>query len=95
MFIKNMLEILKDGFYKPGHPLFRSGQNKIYDYFEGKLPKKEIEKFLSKDYAYSTHRNQARRKPPNPVYKHYKRYQFQVCKLLNNKEHCKHLIYEL
>ena len=80
MSIENLLEILKDGFNRPGHALFRSGQNKIYDYFGGELPKKEIEKFLSKDYAYTIHRNQARRKPPNPVYKHYKRYQFQVCK---------------
>ena len=47
MFIRNMLAVLKEGFYKPGHPLFRSGQTKIYDYFEGQLPKKEIEKFLS------------------------------------------------
>ena len=63
MSIENLLEILKDGFNRPGHALFRSGQNKIYDYFGGELPKKEIEKFLSKDYAYTIHRNQARRRP--------------------------------
>lgn len=56
MFIRNLLRNLKNGYYTPGHPLFRSGINKIYDYFGGQLPKKEIEKFLSKDYAYTIHR---------------------------------------
>lgn len=80
MLIRNLLNVLKNGFYTPGHPLFRGAENKIYLYFKGQLPIKEIKKFLAKDYAHTIHRNQARRKPPNPVYKHYKRYQFQVCK---------------
>ena len=56
MLIRNLLDVLKNGYYSPGHPLFRSGENKIYDYFGGQLPKKEIKKFLSKDYAYTIHR---------------------------------------
>lgn len=56
MLINEMLDDLKNGYYSPGHPLFRSGQNKIYDYFKGQLPNKEIKKFLSKDYAYTIHR---------------------------------------
>ena len=47
MLIGNLLDVLKDGFYRPGHPLFRSAEKKIYDYFGGQLPKKEIKKFLS------------------------------------------------
>ena len=78
MYNRNLLEQL-DEFYKtPGHPIFRGGQNQIYLYFGGKLPLKEIKKYLSKDYAYTIHRNQARRKPANPTYKHFKRYQFQL-----------------
>ena len=56
MFIRNMLAVLKEGFYKPGHPLFRSGQNKIYDYFEGQLPKKEIE-FINRLCLYNSQKS--------------------------------------
>ena len=50
------------------------------EYESRKSEKKDIQKFFAKDYAYTIHKNQARRKPPNPTYKYYKRYQFQVCK---------------
>ena len=42
MLIGNLLNVLKDGYYTPGHPLFSSGENKIHDYFNGQLPPKKI-----------------------------------------------------
>ena len=78
-----LLDYLNENYYMPGHQLFSAGQNKIYTYFKGRLPKKKIVKWLSTDYAYSIHRNQANKKPKNPIFKHFKRYQFQVCTYLD------------
>ena len=76
--MNNLLEQLNDFYHTPGHPIFKGAQNKIYHFFKGELPLKEIKKFLSKDYSYSILRNQAKRKPPNPTFKYFKRYQFQL-----------------
>ena len=62
---------------KPGHPIFHSGIDEIYEHYNRHLSKKKITKLLSKFYSYSILKNQSKRTPTNPVYKHYKRYQFQ------------------
>jgi hypothetical protein len=43
-----------------------------------KLTVKDIENYLSTDYAYTV--SKFTKKPQtNPIFKHFKRYQFQVC----------------
>ena len=76
--MNNLLDQLQQFYNTPGHPIFKGAQNKIYQFFKGRLPLKKIKEFLSKDYPYTIIRNQARRKPHNVTYKHFKRYQFQL-----------------
>ena len=73
-----MKEDLLLNYTKPGHPIFHAGIDKIYEHYNKELSKKKIAKLLSKFYSYSILRNQSKRTPTNPTYKHYKRYQFQV-----------------
>ena len=66
---EGMMQDLLQNYTKPGHPIFHSGIDKIYEHYN---------RHLSKIYSHSILRNQSKRTPTNPVYKHYKRYQFQV-----------------
>ena len=75
---EGMMQDLLQNYTKPGHPIFHSGIDKIYGHYNKHLSKKKITKFLSKIYSYSILRNQSKKTPTNPTYKHYKRYQFQV-----------------
>ena len=77
----NQEEIKEDfirNYTTPGHPIFHAGIDKIYEHYNRRLSKEKITKLLSKFYSYSILRNQSKRTPTNPVYKHFKRYQFQV-----------------
>ena len=58
--------------------LFYLGIDKIYEHYNRHLSKDKITKLLSKIYSYLILRNQSKRTPTNSVYKHYKRFQFQV-----------------
>ena len=72
---------LKENYTKLGHPLFHSGITKIYKYYKGKdirLSIKDIEDFLSTVYSYTVSKF-TRKSKINPTFKHFKRYQFQVC----------------
>ena len=75
---EEMKEDLLLNYTKPGHPIIHAGIDKIYEHYNKELSKKKIAKLLSKFYSYSILRNQSKRTPTNPVYKHFKRYQFQV-----------------
>ena len=46
-----MLQDLRENYTKPGHPIFHSGINKIYEHYNRNLSKKKIEKYYQK----STH----------------------------------------
>ena len=60
---------------------FHSGISKIYNYYKGKnlkLTVRDIEDYLSTDYAYTVSKF-TKKQQTNPIFKHFKRYQFQVC----------------
>ena len=81
-----MKEDLLLNYTKPGHPIFHAGIDKIYEHYNKHLSKKKITKLLSQIYSYSILRNQSKKTPTNPTYKHYKRYQFQVIIDQKNKK---------
>ena len=75
---EEMKQDFVENYTKPGHPIFHAGIDKIYEHYNKHLSKEKITKLLSKIYSYSILRNQSKRTPTNPVYRHCKRYQFQV-----------------
>lgn len=83
---EEMKQDFVENYTKPGHPIFHAGIDKIYEHYNKHLSKEKITKLLSKIYSYSILRNQSKRTPTNPVYKHFKRYQFQVIIDQKNKK---------
>ena len=72
------LQDLKKNYFKNSHPIFHSGVNNIYTYYDGKLTKAQIEDFLSSVFSY-TRTKEVKKSITNPTYKpSFKRYQFQV-----------------
>jgi hypothetical protein len=64
-------------YHQPGHPIAYAGINKIYEYFNKKIPKKTIQETLKKSYAYTIHK-ETKKSRRNPYYIYYKRQQFQI-----------------
>ena len=61
----------------PSHPIAFSGINQIYNYYNGKIPKKKIEDYLTLVHHYPKHR-EAHKLYNNPFYAYHKRKQIQA-----------------
>lgn len=68
---------LRQNYRKPGHPIAFSGINKIYDFYNHKIPINKIKHILSGIESYTLHR-EFHKQPRNISYTHFKRYQFQM-----------------
>lgn len=71
------LENFKESYTKPGHPIAFSGVENIFNFYQGKLTRKEIRDTLSNIYSYTIHKENHLGQR-NPSYSHFKRYQFQM-----------------
>lgn len=65
------LEDLERNYTNIGHPIAYSGINTIYSFYNGILKKKEIEKFLSTNFAYTLHKETTKQKV-NPTFKYFR-----------------------
>ena len=89
--VTNMEDVeqdLKENYTKPGHPIAYSGIQQIYSYYNGKIPVKKIQEFLSGNESYTLHREFHKQKR-NTSFTHFKRYQFQM-DLVEIQEHAKY-----
>lgn len=75
--IRSCLLNLKKSYTDETHPLYLSGITQIYNHYNGALPIKIIEDFLSTIPTYTIHRQAKRPIPRNPTFVYYKRFQFQ------------------
>ena len=76
--IENPLLHLRENYENINHELYFKGISYIYKYYQGKLSKKEIEKFLSSNYTYGIYRQPKKPKKRNPSFIPGLRFQFQV-----------------
>ena len=74
---RRCLADLKKNYENISHQLYYAGISKIYQYYDGNLPIKDIENFLSSNYVYTIHRQAKKPKVRNPVFVYYRRFQFQ------------------
>ena len=73
-----ILNDLKKYYEKPGHPLAFSGVQKIWKYYDKKVPRKVIEKFLTQFDSFSLHRQKKKRKSRTPVFVRDLRHQLHI-----------------
>ena len=73
--IRNPLEHLKSNYENIESPLYFSGITKIYQYYDGKLSKREIENFLRSNFTYSIYREWKNPRIKNPTYAYQLRFQ--------------------
>lgn len=71
------IDLLKQYYVTPGHPISFSGVSKVYEYFNGKLTINEIKHVLSGIESYTLHREFHKSKR-NPSYAHFKRARFEM-----------------
>lgn len=74
---EELLDYLKTNYFKKGHPLYYSGLNKINFIFDRSLSTEDIENFLQRQRSHTVFRN-TRKSAINPVYKYFKRQNFQI-----------------
>ena len=74
---EELLEYLATKYYEAGHPLYQAGIKTIHLIFEGKLKVKDIEDFVERQHPYTIYK-ETKKGPLNPVYKRFKRQQFQI-----------------
>jgi len=71
------LQDLKRSYLFPNHPIAFSGVNAIYKYYRPHLKIEDIKNALSEIESYTLHK-EFHKRPRNPSYSHYPRYQFQI-----------------
>ena len=71
------LDLLKEKYVSPGHPIAFAGLGKVYEYFRGKLSLNDIKEALSGIESYTLHREFHKSKR-NPSYAHFKRARFEM-----------------
>ena len=74
---ERLLDYLKTNYFKKGHPLYYSGLNTINFIFDRKLQIEDIEDFLQRQRSHTVFRN-VRKGAINPIYKYFKRQNFQI-----------------
>ena len=72
-----LLQYLATNFFQVGHPLYYAGPGKIYSIFEGSLKIEDIEDFVERHHPYTIFK-ETKKGPLNPIYKRFKRQQFQI-----------------
>ena len=75
---EELLQYLRTNYFKEGHPLYYSGINKIYSLFKKKLSIEDIKDFLQRQDAYTIFKNTNENQVRNPIYKRFKRQNFQI-----------------
>lgn len=71
------IDLLKEYYVTPGHPVSFAGLNKVYDYFNGNLTTKDIRNVLAGIESYTLHR-EFHKQQRNPSYAHFKRARFEM-----------------
>ena len=74
---EELLEYLATKFREKGHPLYNAGIKTIYFIFDGSLKVKDIEDFIERQHSYTIYK-ETKKGPLNPIYKRFKRQQFQI-----------------
>ena len=74
---EELLEYLATKFKEKGHPLYNAGIKTIYFIFDGSLKVKDIEDFIERQHSYTIYK-ETKKGPLNPIYKRFKRQQFQI-----------------
>ena len=75
---EELLQYLKNNYFKVGSPLYYAGINKIYSLLEKKVSIEEIKDFLQRQDAYPIFKNTNDKTVRNPIYKRFKRQCFQI-----------------
>lgn len=71
------IDLLKQYYVTPGHPIAFAGLNKVYEYFNGELTLSEIKQALTGVESYTLHR-EFHKGVRNPSYAHFKRFRMEM-----------------
>ena len=74
---KRLLDYLKTSYFEKGHPLYYSALNNINYIFDRSLPVEDINDFLERQRSHTVFKN-TRKGAINPIYKYFKRQNFQI-----------------
>ena len=74
---EELLEYLAAKYKEAGHVLYQAGIKTIHFIFDGKLKLKDIRDFVERQHSYTIYK-ETKKGPLNPVYKRFKRQQFQI-----------------
>ena len=74
---EELLQYLATNYFKVGHPLYYAGPGKINSIFEGSLKIEDIQDFVERHHPYTIFK-ETKKGALNPIYKRFKRQQFQI-----------------
>ena len=74
---EELLQYLRTNYSKPGHALYHVGKDTIHFIFGNSLKVEDIQDFVERNHAYTIFK-ETKKGALNPIYKRFKRQQFQI-----------------